>query len=126
VVAFHGTADAVVPYGRGAGYDVLRPSMTVRVPPAETSMRAWAEQSGCALPAKRRSIGRDVRHWTYRNCRPGLGVQLYAIDGGGHTWPGSPVDVPYLGRVTRTIDATQIALDWFDHHTRSDRGASRG
>jgi polyhydroxybutyrate depolymerase len=121
VVAFHGTADAVVPYGRGAGYDVLQPSMTVRVPPAQTSMRRWAEQSGCSLPATRRSIGPDVRHWTYRGCRSGLGVEFYAIDQGGHTWPGSPVDVPYLGRVTRTISATDIALDWFDRHTERDR-----
>jgi polyhydroxybutyrate depolymerase len=117
VVAFHGTADTVVPFGRGAGYDVLKPSMTVRVAPAQASMRAWAKQSGCSLPAKRRSIGPDVRHWSYRGCRPGLGVEFYAIDQGGHTWPGSPVDVPYLGRVSRTIDATDIALDWFDRHT---------
>jgi polyhydroxybutyrate depolymerase len=121
VVAFHGTADGVVPFGRGSGYDVLLPSMTVRVPPAQTSMRSWAKQSGCSLRATRRSIRPDVRHWTYRGCRAGLGVEFYAIDRGGHTWPGSPVDVPYLGPVTRTIDATDIALDWFDRHRERDR-----
>jgi polyhydroxybutyrate depolymerase len=121
VVAFHGTADRVVPYGRGAGYDVLLPSMTVRIPPAQTSMRAWAKQSGCSPQPRVRTIGSDVRRWVFPDCRRGLGVELYAIAGGGHTWPGSPVDVPYLGRVTRTVDATKIALDWFDRHTERSR-----
>ena len=52
----------------------------------------------------------------YPDCDDGAEVELYTIDGGGHTWPGSPIDVPRLGANTDQIDATDLILDFFAEH----------
>jgi polyhydroxybutyrate depolymerase len=116
VVAFHGTADPVVPYGPGTDPGVVVRGANSRLSGAVVNMANWARYSGCSPNKRIEPIGADVEHWIFPGCPPGLGVEFYEIEHGGHTWPGSPVDVARLGRVTRTIDATTIALDWFAAH----------
>jgi polyhydroxybutyrate depolymerase len=113
VVAFHGTADFVVPFGAGAdpGIEVIGPN--AGLPGVEVNMPRWAANGGCSTEHDVERIGSDVERWTYRDCPEGMDVVLYVVRGGGHTWPGSPIDRP---GTTRTIDATEIALDWFDAH----------
>jgi hypothetical protein len=60
-----------------------------------------------------------VRLIEYSSCADGTLVQLYAIDGGGHTWPGS-FDVPGLGYTTQQIDATDLIWDFFSAYTLPD------
>jgi len=116
VVAFHGTADRVVPYGTGADEGVEVTGSNKVLPGVEVNMPAWAENAGCSPNKDIERIEPDVARWVFRDCPQGLEVQLYSIEGGGHTWPGSPVELPALGKTTRTVDATGIALDWFDAH----------
>jgi polyhydroxybutyrate depolymerase len=113
VVAFHGTADRVVPYGAGADPGVVVTGPNAGLPGVEVNMPAWAANGGCSTEKDVVTIGADVDHWIYRGCPDGMDVELYSIRGGGHTWPGSPIDRP---GTTRTVDATAIALDWFDAH----------
>ncbi|UDY35112.1 alpha/beta hydrolase family esterase [Dermatobacter hominis] len=113
VVAFHGTADRVVPYGAGADPGIVVTGPNAGLPGVEVNMPAWAENGGCAAARDVEAIGPDVEHWTSRGCPEGMDVELYSVRGGGHTWPGSPIDRP---GTTRTIDATAIALDWFEAH----------
>ncbi len=42
-------------------------------------------------------------------------VAFYAVDGGGHTWPGGPQYLPrfLVGSTTRTFDASQVIVDFF-------------
>jgi polyhydroxybutyrate depolymerase len=54
-----------------------------------------------------------VERWTYEGCDDGIDVELYSVEGGGHTWPGSAIEI---GPTTKTVDATKIALDFFDSH----------
>lgn len=82
-------------------------------------MPRWAANNGCSQEKDVVRIEPDVDRWIYRDCPPGSGVELYSIDGGGHTWPGSAAK---LSRSTQTIDATTIALDWFDAHPRRGDG----
>ncbi len=114
VVAFHGTADHIVPYGEGADPGVVVTGPNAALPGARANMQHWAENGGCSPHKRVEKIGADVEHWIYPGCRTGIGVEFYSIIHGDHTWPGSPINV--IGRTTHTIDATKIALDWFAAH----------
>jgi polyhydroxybutyrate depolymerase len=112
IIAFHGTADACVPYeggvttcGRG----------NLPVPPVETSAENWARHNGCATGPVSRQVSEHVREIAYSGCTDSADVVLYAVEGGGHTWPGS-INVPRLGPVTREIDATQLMVEFFKSH----------
>ncbi len=113
VVAFHGTADRVVPYGAGADPGIVVTGANAGLTGVEVNMPAWAANAGCSTEKDVTPIGDDVEHWQFRGCPDGMDVELYSVKGGGHTWPGSPIDLP---GTTHTIDATAIALDWFDAH----------
>ncbi len=64
------------------------------------------------------TIGDDVRLRRYRNCDGGGAVELYTVVGGGHTWPGSSINLGDPSLTTQTIDANEIALNWFAAHPR--------
>lgn len=106
VLEFHGTDDPVVPFkgGRVGGL----PS-----PDVEQAAAAWAKADGCATAPERRQATENVRVETFGGCRDGASVQLYVIEGGGHTWPGGAVDVNVLGATTREISATDILWQFF-------------
>lgn len=112
VVAFHGTGDPVVPYGEGADPGITVTGFNGGLPGASVNMPSWAEGGGCG-ERQITPIGDDVEQWTYPDCDDGIDVVFYSIKGGGHTWPGSDINV---GATTQTIDATDIALDFFAAH----------
>lgn len=116
VLAFHGTADAVVPFGEGADEGVVVEGANSVLPGVEANMPGWAANGGCSSEKDVRRVEPDIEHWSYRGCPDGIDVELYVIEGGGHTWPGAPIDVPHLGATTKTIDATDLAIDWFEAH----------
>ncbi len=99
ILAFHGDADPVVPYE-----DTL------------DNMVEWATLNGCATEPSLEAIGVDVEHRVYPGCEGGAEVELYTVLGGGHTWTGSAIDVPSLGVNTKTVDATELILDFFEEH----------
>jgi polyhydroxybutyrate depolymerase len=117
VLAFQGTADPLMPYlGGGAGQR--------RVLSAERSLGFWATLAGCTgTPVTtdepdRVADGTRVRHTTWLGCREGWSVELYTIEGGGHTWPGGPEAGRRVGRVTREIDATPTIWGFFAGQVR--------
>jgi polyhydroxybutyrate depolymerase len=128
IVAFHGTKDGVIPYQGGKLFGGVpggteNPRLKslvngagralvdrVQLQPVETAVAGWAQQFGCGPTPTDQPIGKDVRHRTYHGCAGGVTVQLYTVDGGGHTWPGA-IPVPRLGATTATIDATKIIVD---------------
>jgi polyhydroxybutyrate depolymerase len=96
VLYFHGNADPIV------NYAVAGPVIA-----------SWAARDGCdATPVETR-IEPDIQVRTFVHCDHGLSATLYTIEGGGHTWPDGIVDLPQFGGTTRTIDATDIILDFF-------------
>lgn len=114
VVAFHGRADFTVPYGEGGTVDGTG-SPNEGVTGTLVNIAAWADNAGCDPEPAIERIGDDVELRRYEGCDLGLGVELYTIDEGGHTWPGADIEI---GRTTQTIDATELALDWFEAHPR--------
>ena len=64
--------------------------------------------------------GTRVRKTTYTGCAGGADVALYAIENGGHTWPGGSQYLPrgIVGRVCRDIDATRVIWEFFTAHPK--------
>jgi polyhydroxybutyrate depolymerase len=99
VIAFHGTADLIDPFaGDGLGY------WTYSVP---TAARRWAGHDRCAASPQSTS-GRGYRLTRYSGCSGGTEVELYAITGEGHEWPGGP---PMPSAITRVLGAQSDAVD---------------
>lgn len=118
VVAFHGTADPVVAYGEGGGTVDEESTPNAGVSGTQDNIARWAESGGCEAEPEVEQIGDDVEHWAYPGCDDGVDVELYTIDGGGHTWPGSEIIIGPPEWTTDTIDATDLALLWFATHPR--------
>jgi polyhydroxybutyrate depolymerase len=104
VVAFHGTADNLLPYEKLGQGKLMFP-----IPEWAAN---WAARNGCsATPAVTFQRGQVTRQ-TWGNCREGADVVLYTVEGGGHSWPGSNI-APQSGITTQDIDATDVIWEFF-------------
>jgi polyhydroxybutyrate depolymerase len=112
MIAFHGTADPEVAYNGGSSWVSPQP-----FPSTPTWAANWARRNQCdANPVESRAAA-DVTRRTYTNCADGAAVVLYTIEGGGHTWPGGgPMPEWFVGRTTRSIDATSLMWAFFREH----------
>ena len=110
VIAFHGTDDAFVPFEGGV---VTSSNLPVR--PAEESLQDWATHNGCAEDPERTRVSDSIRLIRYQGCDEDATVELYVVEGGGHTWPGA-IDVPRLGATTHEISATDLMWAFFEAH----------
>jgi hypothetical protein len=116
MISFHGTADDTIPYNGGSGgggvsYRLAQDNTT----PDEDVTEDWAIHNGCTGTRTETQVDTEVRLIEYDNCTNDAIVQHYAIDGGGHTWPGS-FDIPSLGYTTHQISATQLMWAFFQAH----------
>jgi polyhydroxybutyrate depolymerase len=111
-LAFHGTADGLVPFEGGIGTRFAIPLRGVR-----DNMKDWAKFDGCAPDLQTQRIALDVVIESYGGCRDGSEVTLYVIENGGHVWPGAR-EVRPLGRTTQSIDATELILRFFEGHAK--------
>ena len=133
VVAFHGTADPFVPYNGGIGPAALKlpaPDGSGKTlgqlgaasqkpgPSIPQATTAWAKRNGCSTTPTDRPVASDVTLISYA-CPPDATVELYRVTGGGHAWPGSPVDrsiSKIVGRVTFSISANDLMWAFFMAH----------
>lgn len=114
LAAMMGTADPVVPYAGGRVNCCGNPE----IPATEDTMASFARAAGCARsPTTSRPVP-TVEHRTWTGCRAGAAVELYVIEGGGHTWPGSPFDASGrgLGAGTSDLPATESLWAFFERH----------
>ncbi|NMD03070.1 MAG: phospholipase, partial [Bacteroidales bacterium] len=56
----------------------------------------------------------------YVNESDGTEVILYAVEGGGHTWPGGFQYLPawIIGKTSRDIDANEVIWAFFKRHSK--------
>jgi polyhydroxybutyrate depolymerase len=114
VIAFHGTADLIDPFnGNGLGY------WTYSVP---TAAHLWAGHDRCAASAQTTG-GRGYSLTRYTGCAGGTEVELYAITGEGHEWPGGPwmpsVITSVLGPQSDAVSANALMWAFFLAHPLS-------
>jgi polyhydroxybutyrate depolymerase len=112
IIAFHGTADPIDPYGgHGQAY------WTYSVPQAAAD---WAEQDSCAKTPTTSKPDSGVTLSDYGHCGGGVAVELYTIAGEGHEWPGGPplprALTSLLGPQTDAIDANSVMWAFFQAH----------
>jgi len=118
VMHFHGTDDKLVPY---SGADA-RARLIVPFRSVDETMQIWAKLDGCPdepavvdLP-DRANDGTTVQRKTWGPGRDGAEVVLFVIDGGGHTWPGQPRIVEFLGKSSKDISANDLIWEFFEKH----------
>jgi polyhydroxybutyrate depolymerase len=105
VLGIHGTADGIVPY---LGGPLLR-RPEIWMPPVEETFDSWAQLGRCDPAPHYAEIAPDVVRRRWVGCARGVNVELYTVEGGGHSWPWAD-DPLYPGKV----DATTLILDFFD------------
>jgi len=117
VIAFHGTADHHVPFDGGAPTAAFDRHRRVDNSVAY-AIDFWRRRDGCAAQPSRERKG-SVVHDAYA-CADGTAVELYAVEGQGHAWPGGEkglrhgnVDAP-----TTEISATDLMWDFFSRHPK--------
>ena len=108
LIAFHGTADRLVPFRGGTSLFQLGPRRTDT--PVDTTLAFWAGQDGCA-PTPRAEERADLHVRTYTGCANSTGVELYAIQRGRHIWPGHPMS-------GNGVKATDIIWSFFASHPK--------
>jgi polyhydroxybutyrate depolymerase len=112
VIAFHGTADPIVPYLGGESASFHEP-----FPPVEDWAADWAGLNGCADSIEALPPAGEVTGVRYADCRGGSEVILYTVHGGGHAWPGGePLPEWITGRTSQDIDATAVMWEFFLRH----------
>lgn len=134
LVAFHGTADPVVSYDGGIGEglkNIPAPDGSGRTLGQVTSnlptfgripdnVATWAQLDGCgSAPPTETTVTADVTKLAFA-CPSGDDfVELYRVEGGGHSWPGSAFTASIasiVGPTTMTIDADTIMWEFFEDH----------
>lgn len=120
IIYFHGTADTTVPFG---GADTV----IGQLPPVNDTMSKWATSGRCPADAAFTTADEAVHHFAWRSCTGGTDVDIYAVVGGVHGWPGGGAMSP--GGSSRTadspVDATALLWGFFQRHPRADGRTAR-
>jgi polyhydroxybutyrate depolymerase len=112
MIAFHGTADPIVPYK--GGHSLLAPDSFPDMP---AWISNWARRNRCESSPRDSVIATDATRRDYIGCADGADVVFYTILGGGHTWPGGkPLPRIPFGRTSRDVDATREMWKFFKAH----------
>ena len=109
LIVFHGTADRLVPYNGGSSPYQIGPRRNDT--PVAEAVSFWVKENGCAQPPARQQ-SKEALIDIYSGCKDGTGVALYAIQGGRHLWPGTPISHVDLS-------ATDVMWKFFATHPKA-------
>ncbi len=111
VMQIHGTADDVVLYNGAAFVNI----------PIEDLVSMWVDIDECALNADTISVpdiapsdGTTSERIEYNDCNGDSRVVFYKVTGGGHTWPGAPINI---GVTSQDFDASIEIWRFFRPYT---------
>jgi polyhydroxybutyrate depolymerase len=86
IVHVHGTKDAYEGQTWTPGDVGTTGTTAIIVPSVEQAIATWAQLDGCSGAAQVEKQG-IITHTIHSSCQAGTAVELYAIEGGTHTWP---------------------------------------
>lgn len=113
VIAFHGTADRIVPYAGGPSS-----SFNKSFPAVTDWAKTWAVRNGCSPVPEQLPDSGEVSGVRYADCAQQADVILYTIHGGGHAWPGGGAIPEFIvGWTTQDVDATRLMWFFFQLHS---------
>jgi polyhydroxybutyrate depolymerase len=109
----HGSDDPVIPAEGEQG-------VFARTVSIQTTTAIWADFDGCAdvaavsdLPDAGDGERTRVRLHYWSACESGVDVVWYEVVGGGHVWPGSPVDfAPEFGFESPDLETSRAIADF--------------
>ena len=114
VIVLHGRVDTVIPFEGGGPLGVRLPIDNET--PVEDVLQDWAAHDNCASGRLQSNVNDAVQLVQYDACDGGAAVQLYAIDSGGHAWPGSPYNGP-PDDGSKGVIANDLILQFFRSHS---------
>ena len=118
VMVIHGTDDTITPWDGNMSLASIPETVSV-----------WVGYNGCPeppaveyLPDVDPGDGTLVRQETYGKGRSGVRVELLAVEGGGHTWPGTehPLYENISGVISRDIEASEEIWRFFRDNPKYD------
>jgi polyhydroxybutyrate depolymerase len=118
VLHFHGTKDHIVPY-KGPGKTAKK---VLAFKSVDDTIAVWRKLDKCmAQPVEKKlgnriDDGTEIVQTTYRPKQGGAEVILVTIKGAGHTWPGRPPRVSFIGKSTKRISANDMIWEFFQRH----------
>ncbi|MEP1124837.1 MAG: PHB depolymerase family esterase [Ilumatobacter sp.] len=120
-IAFHGTADDVVPFDADEP-SVLLPQAGVDALIDDTTPGEFAEFAadfGCEPDPTPVEETPEVVRYDYAGCADDVALAFYEIIGGGHTWPSSPLSdvLDGFGYFTQDVDATRDAWAFMSQYS---------
>jgi polyhydroxybutyrate depolymerase len=127
VLAINSINDPLVPFEGGEIYSGLRKIDLGKVISVNESIEFWVNRNKCSndpvvteVPDKDPLDGTKAIKKQYICGIDGTEVVLYAINGGGHTWPGGFQYEPegIIGKTSRDIDANEVIWSFFKMHSR--------
>ncbi len=110
ILAFHGTADPILPFNGGV-VGTTPPPINLHGNGYPANVQAWAMKDGCNSDSSDAQVAPHVILRAYR-CPPGVSVEFYIVLGGGHAWPGSQFSA-LSGPSTFEINATKLIWNFF-------------
>jgi polyhydroxybutyrate depolymerase len=114
VLAIHGTADEHIPFDGGVGSKALARHDARSVAYA---IDTWRRIDRCPAAPSVSRAGALV-HTRYAPCADGTTVELIAIQGGPHAWPGGQRMARFLDQPSTALDASRAVWDFFAAHPR--------
>ncbi len=111
VMQIHGTADGTVLYlGQWPNYFG-----------ALAGVEEWVAKNNCNptpditnVPDINTADNCTASRYYYTGCDGGAEVELYRVDGGGHTWPGTPI---VIGVTNQDFSASEVIWEFFNRFT---------
>lgn len=128
ILAIHGTADQFVTFDGGPNVALgslawddasTRAFADLPFAPVTATVDRWADLYACRKPAREVPVSASVARVTFEDCEQEADIDLYILDGAGHTWPGSEfarASAAVLGPATDEIDANDVIWDFFRAH----------
>jgi polyhydroxybutyrate depolymerase len=113
LIAFHGTADGQVAFADSSFSASANPEVAVEVP-LPPAIRFWASANQCRRASVARASPSVVRT-SYSGCT--ADVVFFAIQGGGHAWPGGDQDGDDGDPPTRELSASAEIVRFFLRHS---------
>jgi polyhydroxybutyrate depolymerase len=121
IMLVNGTSDTFIRWEGGAVRKGLFRGAGGETVPVPTTLDFWRRQNACSpdptvdrLPDRDKGDRTTVEVITYSGCRDASAVRMIKIEGGGHTWPGSPDSFPRaLGNTSGDIDASEEIWSFF-------------
>jgi polyhydroxybutyrate depolymerase len=119
LLMLNGTSDPVIRYGGGLVKGAALTTLSV-----QATAEKWAGLDRCVgkpalttLPPRDKQ-GMETRVSTYSGCRDRADVALYAIEGGGNTWPSGDEFMPKkeVGKTSTDLDADEVIWKFFSAH----------